>query len=163
MANRAYFQRRLNQLADWCPEYELPKLGTEDRHTLVEQLCLGANTYRDIKDRDVWRVVKSWLSVPQLDLLEKMAPERFDLPNGRRAKITYAENAQPTLGARIQDLYGVTTDLRIAGGKVPLLIQVLAPNWRPVQVTTSLANFWKESYPKLKQELSRKYPKHEWR
>ena len=154
---------RLNQLADWCPEYELPKLGTEDRHTLVEQLCLGANTYRDIKDRDVWRVVKSWLSVPQLDLLEKMAPERFDLPNGRRAKITYAENAQPTLGARIQDLYGVTTDLRIAGGKVPLLIQVLAPNWRPVQVTTSLANFWKESYPKLKQELSRKYPKHEWR
>ncbi len=154
---------RLNQLAAWCPEYELPPLGEEDRHTLVEQLCLGANTYRDIKDRDVWRVVKSWLSAPQLDLLERMAPERFDLPNGRRAKITYAENAQPTLGARIQDLYGVTADLRIGGGKVPLVIQVLAPNWRPVQVTTSLANFWKESYPKLKQELSRKYPKHEWR
>jgi ATP-dependent helicase HrpB len=93
---------RLNQLADWCPEYELPKLSTEDRHTLVEQLCLGASSYRDIKDRQVWNVVKSWLSPAQIDLLEKMAPERLELPNGRKAKITYAENAQPTLGARIR-------------------------------------------------------------
>ena len=154
---------RLNQLADWCPEYELPKLTTEDRHTLVEQLCLGASSYRDIKDRQVWNVVKSWLSPAQIDLLDKMAPERLELPNGRKAKITYAENAQPTLGARIQDLYGVDSDLRIAGGKVSLVIQVLAPNYRPVQITTSLSTFWKESYPKLKQELSRKYPKHEWR
>jgi ATP-dependent helicase HrpB len=154
---------RLNQLAEWCPEYELPKLTQEDRHTLIEQLCLGASSYRDIKDRQVWSVVKSWLSPAQIDLLEKMAPERLELPNGRKAKITYADNAQPTLAARIQDLYGVDADLRIAGGKVSLVIQVLAPNYRPVQVTTSLSNFWKESYPKLKQELSRKYPKHEWR
>lgn len=154
---------RLNQLAEWCPEYELPKLTEEDRHTLMEQLCLGASSYRDIKDRQVWGVVKSWLSSAQVDLLDKMAPERWELPNGRKAKITYAENAQPTLAARIQDLYGVTGDIRIAGNKVPLVIQVLAPNYRPVQITTSLANFWKESYPKLKLELSRKYPKHEWR
>lgn len=154
---------RLNQLADWCPEYELPKLTPADRHVLVEQLCLGASGYRDIKERAVWPVVKSWLSPMQQQLMEDQAPERLELPNGKRAKITYAENAQPTLGARIQDLYGVTHDLRIGGGKVPLVIQVLAPNYRPIQITTSLANFWKESYPKIKQELSRKYPKHEWR
>ena len=154
---------RLNRLAEWCPEYELPKLAPADRRTLLEQLCLGAASYREIKDRAVWPVVKSWLSAAQLDLLDRMAPERFDLPGGRRAKITYAENAAPTLAARIQDLYGVDGDVRIAAGKVPLVIQVLAPNQRPVQVTTSLSNFWKESYPKLKQELSRKYPKHEWR
>ncbi len=154
---------RLNQLADWCPEYELPKLTTADRHVLVEQLCLGASGYRDIKERAVWPVVKSWLSPMQQQLVEDQAPERLELPNGKRAKITYAENAQPTLGARIQDLYGVTHDLRIGGGKIPLVIQVLAPNYRPIQITTSLANFWKESYPKIKQELSRKYPKHEWR
>jgi ATP-dependent helicase HrpB len=154
---------RLNQLADWCPEYELPKLTTADRHVLVEQLCLGASGYRDIKERAVWPVVKSWLSPMQQQLMEDQAPERLELPNGKRAKITYAENAQPTLGARIQDLYGVTHDLRIGGGKVPLVIQVLAPNYRPIQITTSLVNFWKESYPKIKQELSRKYPKHEWR
>ena len=154
---------RLNRLAEWCPEYELPPLTQADRRTLLDQLCLGAMSYREIKDRAVWPMVKSWLSAAQLDLLDHMAPERFDLPGGRRAKITYADNAPPTLAARIQDLYGVDGDLRIAGGKVSLLIQVLAPNQRPVQVTTSLSNFWKESYPKLKQELSRKYPKHEWR
>ena len=154
---------RLNKLAEWCPEYELPPLTQADRRTLLDQLCLGAMSYREIKDRAVWPVLKSWLSTAQLDLLDRMAPERFDLPGGRRAKITYAENAPPTLAARIQDLYGVDGDLRIAGGKVSLVIQVLAPNQRPVQVTTSLSNFWKESYPKLKQELSRKYPKHEWR
>ncbi len=154
---------RLNQLADWCPEYELPKLATEDRHTLMEQLCLGASNYREIKDRPVWPVVKSWLSPMQQELVEEQAPERLELPNGKRAKITYLENAQPTLGARIQDLYGVERDLRIAGGKVSLIIQVLAPNYRPIQITTSLSNFWKESYPKIKIELQRKYPKHEWR
>ena len=154
---------RLNRLAEWCPEYELPPLTQADRRTLLDQLCLGAMSYREIKDRAVWPVVKSWLSAAQLDLLDRMAPERFELPGGRRAKITYAENAPPTLAARIQDLYGVDGDLRIAGGKVSLVIQVLAPNQRPVQVTTSLSNFWKESYPKLKVELSRKYPKHEWR
>jgi ATP-dependent helicase HrpB len=154
---------RLNRLAEWCAEYEMPRLTPADRRTLLEQLCLGATSYREIKDRAVWPVVKSWLSPAQQDLLDRMAPERLELPGGRRAKITYAENAEPMLAARIQDLYGVEGDLRIAGGKVPLVIQVLAPNQRPVQVTTSLSTFWKESYPKLKQELSRKYPKHEWR
>jgi ATP-dependent helicase HrpB len=154
---------RLDRLAAWCPEYELPPLTPADRRTLLEQLCLGATSYREIKDRAVWPVVKSWLSPAQQDLLDRMAPERLELPGGRRAKITYAENAEPTLAARIQDLYGVEGDLRIAGGKVPLVIQVLAPNQRPVQVTSSLSTFWKESYPKLKQELSRKYPRHEWR
>ena len=85
------------------------------------------------------------------------------MPKGRAFKVTYAENAAPTIAVRIQDLYGVEGDLRIAGGRVPVVIQVLAPNHRPIQVTTNLANFWKESYPKIKQELQRKYPKHEWR
>ncbi len=154
---------RLNLLADWYPEYELPKLTEDDRVTLIEQLCLGATSYREIKERQVWPVVKSWLSPAQQDLLDQYAPERYALPKGRNAKITYDEKAAPTLAARIQDLYGVEGDLRIAGGRIPLVIQILAPNQRPIQITTSLANFWKESYPKIKQELQRKYPKHEWR
>ncbi len=93
----------------------------------------------------------------------KLAPERVDLPGGRRAKIIYSEDAAPYIAARIQDLYGLQTSLRIASGRVPLTIQVLAPNMRPVQVTTDLANFWIDAYPKLKQQLARKYPKHEWR
>lgn len=154
---------RLNQLADWCPEYQLPKLPPEDRQLLVEEICHGTTTYKEIKERAVWPVVRSWLSEPQQRLLEQYAPERLDLPNGRKCKIQYAPNAQPTIAVRIQDLYGVTGDLRIAGGRVPLVIQVLAPNHRPIQITQNLATFWKESYPKIKQELQRKYPRHEWR
>jgi ATP-dependent helicase HrpB len=154
---------RLNFLSDTFPEWELPKLTQGDRRILIEQICFGAISYREIKDRNVWNVVKSWLSPAQQELVDTHTPERFELPNGRRAKITYADGQPPTLAARIQDLYGVESDLRIAAGKVSLVIQVLAPNQRPVQITTSLANFWKDSYPKLKQELQRKYPKHEWR
>jgi ATP-dependent helicase HrpB len=95
--------------------------------------------------------------------MEKFVPERIDLPGGRRAKVIYSAEADPFIAARIQDLYGLQTSLRIAGGRVPLTIQVLAPNMRPVQVTTDLANFWVDAYPKLKQQLARKYPKHEWR
>lgn len=154
---------RLAFLADTFPEWELPKLTDADRRTLIEQICFGAISIREIKDRAVWPVVKSWLSSTQQGLIDDHAPERFELPNGRRAKITYAAGQPPTLAARIQDLYGVESDLRIATGKVPLVIQVLAPNQRPVQITSSLATFWKDSYPRLKQELQRKYPKHEWR
>ncbi|HEY3898890.1 MAG TPA: ATP-dependent helicase HrpB [Chthoniobacter sp.] len=154
---------RLNQLAGWYPEYELPPIGEEDRQMLLEQICLGATSYKEIKERQVWPTVKSWLSPAQQDLLEKYAPERYELPNGRKAKITYDAKAAPSIAARIQDLYGVTGEIRIAGNRVPVVIQVLAPNHRPIQITQNLENFWKESYPKIKQELQRKYPKHEWR
>lgn len=154
---------RLNFLAAAQPDWQLPPLTEADRRTLVEQIVFGATNVRSMQDRAVWPTVKGWLSPTQQQLIDEHAPERLELPNGRKAKITYAAGQPPTLGARIQDLYGVETDLKIAAGKVPLLIQVLAPNFRPVQITTSLATFWKESYPKLKQELQRKYPKHEWR
>jgi ATP-dependent helicase HrpB len=153
---------RVNLLADWFPEWELPKLGPEDRRLLLEQICHGAISYREIKERPVWPVVKSWLSSAQQALVDEYAPERMQL-GSRRFKIVYSPTAPPTIAARIQDLYGVEGELRIAAHRVPLVIQVLAPNQRPIQVTQNLANFWKESYPKLKQELSRKYPRHEWR
>ena len=154
---------RLNQLAEWFPEYELPKLGDDDRRLLLEQICHGAVSYKDIKERAVWPVVKSWLSPVQQQLLDDQAPERIELPNGRKAKVIYAPGTAPHIAARIQDLYGVTGELRIAAHRIPLVIQVLAPNHRPIQITQNLATFWKDSYPKIKQELQRKYPRHEWR
>ncbi|MGA3170458.1 MAG: ATP-dependent helicase HrpB [Chthoniobacteraceae bacterium] len=154
---------RLNRLREWMPELELPEIGEAERRVLVEQICDGATTYKEIKERAVWPVVKSWLSAAQQEMVEKFAPERIGLPNGKKWKITYDPKAAPTIAARIQELYGVEGSLAIAAGRVQLVIQVLAPNQRPVQVTQNLSNFWKESYPKLKQELQRKYPKHEWR
>jgi ATP-dependent helicase HrpB len=154
---------RLNRLREWMPELELPGIGDEERRMLVEQICHGAMTYKDIKERQVWPVVKSWLSAGQQEMVEKFAPERIALPNGKKWKIVYDPKAAPVIAARIQELYGVEGSLSIAAGRVQLVIQVLAPNNRPVQVTQNLSTFWKESYPKLKIELQRKYPRHEWR
>jgi ATP-dependent helicase HrpB len=154
---------RVNRLRAWMPELALPAIGPEDRLALLQQICHGATSYKEIKDKPVRPVVRSWLSPQQQAWVDEHAPERIELPNGRRAKIVYSADGPPTVAARIQDLYGVTEGLWIAHRRVQLRIQVLAPNHRPVQVTDNLSLFWKEQYPKLKQELQRKYPKHQWR
>jgi ATP-dependent helicase HrpB len=153
---------RVNGLRQWMPELELPAITADDRAVLIEQVCHGAVSYKEIKDKPVWPTIKSWLAPAQQAAVDEYAPERLELPGGRRAKITYAADGPPRLAARIQDLYGVN-GLWVAQRRMPLLIEILAPNQRPVQVTQNLAGFWKEMYPKLKQELQRKYPKHEWR
>jgi ATP-dependent helicase HrpB len=154
---------RVNFLAGALPEHHIPKIGPSEREYVVHLACKDATNYREIKDRPILNLVGSILTPAQQQLVEKHAPERLELPSGHRAKITYAQDSSPVLSARIQDLYGVTDDLKIAAGRVPLIIHVLAPNHRPVQVTNSLKTFWVESYPKLKQQLQRQYPKHEWR
>ena len=108
-------------------------------------------------------VLRNWLSPGQRELIDTYAPERIQLPCGRRAKVTYAADGPPVIAARIQDLYGVTRRLCVAMDRVRLTIQILAPNHRPVQVTDDLAGFWRNTYPAVKKELQRRYPKHEWR
>ena len=99
----------------------------------------------------------------QQQLLEQFAPERLELPNGRKAKITYGATGAADHRRAHPGSLRRERNLRIGRGRVPLVIQVLAPNHRPIQITRDLATFWKDTYPKIKQELQRKYPKHEWR
>ncbi len=154
---------RINCLAAWRADSGVERIGEADREILIAEICSGATSYREIKDRAVKPGVRGWLTAGQSDLVDKWVPERIELPGGRRAKVTYAEGAAPMVAARIQDLYGVTSEIKVGGGSVACTIQVLAPNFRPVQVTSDLANFWKVGYPGLKGELKRRYPKHEWR
>jgi len=154
---------RLNSLSKWCPEFELPPIGDEDRRHLIEQICHGAIGYKDIKDREVRGVVQSWLSHPQRELLDKHAPERLSLANGRTPKVSYEASNPPHIAMRIQELYDVMQTPKIALGRVPVLVHILTPGMKPVQVTQDLANFWREHYPRIKSELQRRYPKHEWR
>ena len=154
---------RLNLLGQWCPDLALPPITEADRRHLIEQLCHGAFGYKDLKDKPVKPLVKSWLSHAQQQLLDKHAPERLTLPNGRTPKVVYEPGAPPYIAVRIQELYDLNTTPRIAIGRVPLLVHILAPNMRPVQITQDLAGFWREHYPRVKQELQRKYPKHHWR
>lgn len=154
---------RVNFVATEFPEFGFPPIDEPAKRLLLEQICQGAVSYKEIKERPVWPVVKSWLNAGQQQALEDLAPERIKLAGGRAAKITYASGAPPTIAARIQDLYDTPRGLSIGRGRVPLRIQVLAPNHRPIQITNDLATFWRESYPKIKKELQRKYPKHTWR
>jgi len=154
---------RVNCLSEWFPELQLPVIDQGARFYLIQQICHGALSYKEIKERPVWSIVRAWLSKTQQENLDRFAPERIELPNGRRNKLAYAEGQPPVLAARIQDLYGVDGSLSIGNGRVPIVVHVLAPNHRPIQITQDLSTFWKEAYPKIKQELRRKYPKHEWR
>lgn len=153
---------RLNFAARTFAELEIAAISEADKALLVQQICHGATSYKEIKERPVWPAMKSWLSVAQQAALDQFAPERIKLPNGRNAKISY-DTETPTIAARIQDLYDVPRSLTIANGRVPLRIQVLAPNNRPIQVTSDLETFWREGYARIKPELQRRYPKHEWR
>ena len=154
---------RTNCVGKWFPELALPTIGEAEKLLLLEQICHGAWSYKEIKDRPVLPIVKSWLTAAQQQSVEKLAPERIALPNDRKAKIIYHLSSPPTVAARIQDLYGVERNLAIGQGRVPLVIQVLAPNHRPIQITSDLTTFWRDAYPKIKKELQRKYPRHEWR
>jgi ATP-dependent helicase HrpB len=154
---------RVNSLVKWCPDLQIPSITPDASSLMIQQICHGCFSFKDVKDQPVWPVVKAWLTGPQQALVEKHAPERIEVPGGRRAKITYAEENPPYVSARIQDLYGLKESPRIAMGRIPLVVHILAPNQRPVQITQDLAGFWRDHYPRVKQELQRKYPKHEWR
>ncbi|MSP40744.1 MAG: ATP-dependent helicase HrpB [Deltaproteobacteria bacterium] len=154
---------RVNRLRVWMAELELPAIGDADRSAIVEHLCHGAFSYNEINQRAVLPAVKSWLSRQQQGWVEEYAPEHIHLPRGRNVKVVYSADGPPTIAARIQDLYDIKDGLWIAQRRVALRIQILAPSNRPVQVTEDLSGFWRDTYPKLKQELQRKYPKHIWR
>ena len=153
---------RVARFAEWFPEMEAHPIGEADRATLIDQMCYGCHGVKDVRNLDPWPVLKDWLTPEQLAAMDSLLPERIDMANGRRAKITYPKEGPPVISARIQELYGVDK-LSLARGRVPLKIEVLAPNQRPLQVTDDLGRFWREVYPEIKPALSRRYPRHEWR
>jgi ATP-dependent helicase HrpB len=155
--------QRVNLAAEQFPEWQIPAITAQDRTALIEQICFGAISYREIKEREVWPTLRAWLSPAQNHTMEQLFPEKLEMPNGRKFKIQYSGPNSPSIAVRIQDLFGVKGELRIANNRIPLVIQVLAPSQRPIQITRDLTTFWKESYPKIRTELSRKYPKHDWR
>lgn len=154
---------RVNRLAEWFPELEVHPITEADRATLVEQVCHGERGYRGIKDKPVLPVLRGWLTAEQLAVLDDYLPERLVMGNGRRSRVRYAKDGPPVLSARIQELYGIEGRFAVGHGRVPVKIEVLAPNQRPIQVTDDLTAFWREMYPKVKAELARRYPRHEWR
>ena len=153
---------RVEFLARSCPDLGIEPLSEEDRRLIIHDICSGARSVSDARLRPVLPALQDWYGWEKVRLIDRHAPARLEMPGGRRAKIRYPKNGEPYLEAKIQDLFQLTETPRIAAGRVPLVVHILAPSMRPVQVTKDLKSFWTESYPKLKPALARRYPRHKW-
>jgi ATP-dependent helicase HrpB len=155
---------RVNLLAKAWPDWELPAYGEAERELLIQQICHGAVSYKEIKDppRAPRREIAA---LPRPDRARRKAHARTRRARQRtqRQGAVRRNAAEPFVSARIQELFGVEALPALAAGRMPLVIHILAPSQRPVQITKDLPGFWRDHYPRIKQELRRKYPKHEWR
>lgn len=157
--------QRVNFVARHCPETEVAPIDAEAKQFLVEQICHGARSYKEIKDREVLPTVKEWIRPEQHYYIDTYAPEEIELPRRKRpAKIRYEEDGRAVIASKLQDFYDVKGDrLRVANGQVALLVELLAPNGRPAQLTDDLDGFWDGAYHHVRKDLAGRYPKHEWR
>mgnify|MGYP003301624711 FL=1 len=153
---------RLTCLRTAMPELELPGFSEEDRLVAITMLCEGAVSYKEIQTRPVLPILGEWLSPWQRECLNKYAPKAIRLPNGREVKLLYREDGTPTFGLKCQLLFGVPHTPTIAEGRVKCLVEILAPNQRPYQITADLASFWRNGYPQMKKDLAGRYPRHDW-
>ncbi len=129
------------------------------RHALAE-LCEGRTSFAELRAADLQSHLHA--RVAQGGALERMAPAQVQLPGGRRAAIHYEPDKPPWLASRLQDFFGMSRGPTVAGGKVPVVLHLLAPNGRAEQVTTDLAGFWDRHYPEVRKALMRRYPRHSW-
>jgi ATP-dependent helicase HrpB len=137
-------------------------LDDEGLLTTLAELADGCRSLGDLRERDVLAVVAARMPAPLQAALERDAPATVALHGGRRVALHYEADRPPWFATRMQDLFGVAQGPALVDGRVPVVLHLLAPNQRPVQVTTDLAGFWARHYPELRRELQRKYPKHAW-
>ncbi len=122
----------------------------------------GARSLADLARVDLAEALLSRVPWEARSTLDRLAPTHLAVPSGSRITLDYGDPEAPVLAARIQELFGMTETPRIAGGSVPLLVHLLSPARRPVQVTRDLASFWREGYFEVRKDLRGRYPRHFW-
>lgn len=120
-----------------------------------------ARSRADLARLDPAAMLRGWLGGREREL-ERLAPERLDVPSGSRVRLDYAAGDAPVLAVKLQELFGLADTPRVAGGRVPVLIHLLSPAGRPLAVTRALRSFWDTVYPEVKREMKGRYPKHPW-
>jgi ATP-dependent helicase HrpB len=148
--------------AGWHPEAELPGLGEPEVRATLRELCVGRRSFAELREASLIEALRGRLSFDQQRLLDQVAPEQIQLPGGRRARIEYKAGQPPWVESRLQDFCGLRQTPAVDRGRVPLVLHLLAPNKRAVQVTSDLPGFWDRTYPEVRRELSRRYPRHQW-
>jgi ATP-dependent helicase HrpB len=153
---------RVRFLRQSMPELDFPADIDALRSETVAALCQGCASLEEVRRRSVLATLRNRLTASQRRALDQEAPADFELPSGRRAAISYDAQRPPSVAARIQELFGLRATPRLAGGRVPLRLEILAPNQRPVQITDDLESFWQRTYPEVRKQLRGRYPKHAW-
>ena len=130
----------------------------EDVMHALRALCEGKTTLREVAEGNLLDTLRA--EIGGFAKIDELAPERIKLASGRTAEIAYDEGKPPWVESYLQDFFGTKTTPQ--AGRVPVVLHLLAPNKRAVQVTTDLAGFWERHYPAIRKELMRKYPRHAW-
>jgi ATP-dependent RNA helicase HrpB len=156
------FCTRVRCLRAWMPELGLAEYNESEMREVLSWLAPGCRSLDDIRRRDWEEALRGKLTHAQRQAVDREAPERIAVPSGSRITVAYEEGRPPVMAVRIQEMFGLADTPRVAGGRVKVLLHLLAPNYRPQQVTEDLASFWANTYPTVRKELRARYPKHAW-
>jgi len=156
------FLLRVRCLREWIPDLGFPAFDDSDLREMLPWLCPGRRSFDELRKADWLDAIQSRLTHAQRQAVEREAPERIAVPSGSHIAVKYELGRPPVLAVRIQEVFGLGETPRVAGGRVPVLLHLLAPNGRPQQVTDDLASFWANTYPVVRKELRARYPKHAW-
>jgi ATP-dependent helicase HrpB len=153
---------RIRWLNAAMPDAGMPSLEGTDLALSLNDWCLGKRSLDELRQLPWKNLVDSLLDSQQRKALDQHAPQSIKLPTGREVLLQYELGKAPILAARIQEFFGWQATPKLAGGRVPLTLHLLAPNQRCQQITDDLASFWKNTYPTVRKELRGRYPKHSW-
>ncbi len=158
-------QARVSCLRGRQPEMAWPDLSDNELQRdlgWLEPHLIGLNKAEQLKQSDLQAILESMLGWAMRQKLGQDAPSSITVPSGAKIRIEYSMEGPPLLAVRIQEMFGQAETPSICAGKIPLLLHLLSPARRPIQLTTDLAGFWQRGYPEVKKELKGRYPKHFW-
>ena len=144
------------------PDMGYPEMSADDWRLIYGEACAGKNSLKDIERVNLTPHIEGYLGPALAAFLDRALPATKKLPSGRTGRFTYHETHPPELSARLGDFVKMTGTLSLCEGRLPVTFDVLAPNHRTVQKTKDLASFWANTYPTVKKELQRRYPRHPW-
>jgi len=127
----------------------------------LRPMLAGARRRADLERVDVTTALRNLVGRSRLGQLDRLAPERLRVPSGRDAVVDY-EQRPPVLAVKLQEMFGATATPTLADGRVPVVLHLLSPAGRPVQITQDLAGFWAGAYRAVRSDLRGRYPRHPW-
>lgn len=163
----AALQQRLQTVSGWHPELNIPDMSTdtllENARQWLPMYSEGATTIASLHKIDMCQVIKGMVGYDLMSQVDSIAPEHLRLPGGRNVRIQYRQGTpDPVVSARLQDCLGMLDTPRVDNGTRPVLMELLSPGFKPVQLTRDLRGFWTGTYYDVRKELKRRYPKHRW-